>query len=95
MKMLAKLSNNGEIDNFASRKFNVIRKKLNREVRKDLDEHSYIVVNEILDALEKIKEDNRKLFEIIAKDLKEILLHQLVHEKDRYAARKLKQLQSL
>lgn len=95
MKTLGKLCNNGENDNVAGRKFNALRKKFNQDIRQDLDKHSYIVVDEVLKALKEMKKDNDKLFKVVAGDLQEILQYQLVHENDRYAARKLKQLGNL
>jgi len=95
MKTLAKISDNGTQDSVAGRRFQAIRRKFNQEIRNDLNEHSYIVVDEVLKALKGLKKDRNPLAEVVAKDLQEILQFQLVHENDRYAARKLKQLESI
>lgn len=95
LKTLGKLCQNGKNDNIAGRKFNSLRKKFNHDVRQDLDDHSYIVVDEVLKALKKMKKDNPELFMVVSGDLREVLQYQLVHENDRYAERKLNQLSKL
>lgn len=95
MKTLGKLCNNGANDNAAAKRFNSVKQKFNQEIRADLDKHSYIVVDEVLNSLKDLKKENRPLSIVISNDLEGILQHQLVHENDRYAARKLRQLKSL
>ncbi len=95
MKTLGKISDNGAQDSVAGRRFQTIRRKFNQEIRSDLNQHSYIVVDEVLQALKGLKKDKNPLSGLLAKDLQEILQFQLEHENDRYAARKLKQLASL
>ncbi|MEW6710987.1 MAG: hypothetical protein AB1403_14265, partial [Candidatus Riflebacteria bacterium] len=95
MKTLWKICQKHASDSIAAKKFNSVKAKFNQDIRDDLDKHSYIVVDEVLNILKNLKKDRPGLMKIIAGDLTEILQNQLVHENDRYAERKLKQLKEI
>ena len=87
-KLAALTPGTGPLDNRVEK----ARAALAGLIRKDLAANSYVLVDALLESLRKAQGADRATLLPAAEDLRQILQHRLTQEKDRYAGRKIRQL---